>query len=318
MFNKLFSKEQLLELAHGKPVATVEEIHEEFDSAQDRLLRECEDILNNLEIPTEGEVERKASDLEALGFVNSETVENYKIFKQSVAKVQNKIAFTENQASEIKELAFKYPFEKFITLDELNRICDKYGLIHAPVANYIKDVPEKNVLEMKNRKPLAFEDAIGKLYQLGGIKDDTLFRRFNIKDNILNEGIIRKLLIGIDVETWRVNSIMGWLGEGSTTSTYSLFRQLIGDTPEHDQYVFQTCTEIDQTGLQVAAPKSHFKLEGLNKITKFGFADVREIEVKDPVVFELCKNNIVRIITKWGTDDDQSYLDDSLVNPVLN
>ena len=50
MFDKLFGKEQLLDLAYGKPVATVEEIHEEFDSAQVRLLQECDDILNTLEI----------------------------------------------------------------------------------------------------------------------------------------------------------------------------------------------------------------------------------------------------------------------------
>lgn len=41
-------------------------------------------------------------------------------------------------------------------------------------------------------------------------------------------------------------------------------------------------------------------------------------ELKDPVVFEYYKNNVIRIITKLETEDDQSYLDPNLVNETLN
>lgn len=308
----------MLNILNRKPVATVEEIHAEFDSAQDRLLIECDQILNELEIPTETKVERKAADLEALGFINSETVEQLKTFRESVKDVKDKIVYTETQAREIREMAMKYPFEKFITVDEMDRICDKYGLIHAPVANYIKDVPEKNVLEMKNRKPLSVEDGPEILYILGGIEDPSAFEKHGIRNCTISERQIRSLMRGVTDNIWRTSSVLGWFREGRTTGAYALLKDLNGVEPRYEQYAFDKCTKIDKTGLQVAAPKSHFKLDGLKKLTKYGFFKQEEIEVKDPVVFELCKNDLVRIITKWGTDDDQSYLDESLQHGLLN
>lgn len=42
------------------------------------------------------------------------------------------------------------------------------------------------------------------------------------------------------------------------------------------------------------------------------------LHLADPVVFEYCKNNICRIVTKWGTEDDQAYLDPLLTNEIEN
>jgi len=307
MFNKLY----------GKPVATVEEIHEEFDSAQERLLKECDDILNTLEIPTEGKVERKASNLEALGFINSKTVEDYKDFKESVKNVEEKIDFTTTQATEIRNLAFRYPFEKFITTDELDRICTKYDLLHAPVANYIKDVPEKNVLEMKNRKPLDVKDAVEAVYELFGFETNRFMNLLGKTDTKFTESEVIAIC-----ETYggRPNTTIGHLKNGDTSFTFGILYSILNDFTKinYSDYNFTSMTTIDQSGLHVAAPKSHFNLKGLDKITKFGWGVKREVEVKDPVVFEYCQNDIVRIITKWGTEDDQSYLDDALQNPTLN
>jgi hypothetical protein len=51
-----------------KPAVTVEQIHAEFDSGEERLRQECEKILSELEIPTQTQVERKAQALKQLGF----------------------------------------------------------------------------------------------------------------------------------------------------------------------------------------------------------------------------------------------------------
>jgi hypothetical protein len=45
---------------------------------------------------------------------------------------------------------------------------------------------------------------------------------------------------------------------------------------------------------------------------------VKTVEVKDPIVFQFCKGDICRIITKWGTSDDQSYLDPLVINETMN
>lgn len=64
---------------------------------------------------------------------------------------------------------------------------------------------------------------------------------------------------------------------------------------------------------------SHFDTTGLTQTSTNGFSKtVIHREVKDPVVFEFCKGGFVRIISKWGTDDDQSYLDPSLRNEIEN
>lgn len=76
--------------------------------------------------------------------------------------------------------------------------------------------------------------------------------------------------------------------------------------------------KIEKSGLFIAAPNSHFDLRGLSKRSTFGFFNVQTSDLKDPVVFEYCKDDICRIITKWGTDDDQSYLDPRLLNETLN
>jgi hypothetical protein len=76
---------------------------------------------------------------------------------------------------------------------------------------------------------------------------------------------------------------------------------------------------IDKSGFFIAAPKTHFNLKGLTQKSKFGFFNVLTVTVpKDPIVFEYCKNGICRIITKWGTSDDQSYLDPALTNEIYN
>ena len=43
-----------------KKPTPVEVIHAEFDSAQDRILDECDKVLAELQIPTETQIEKKA------------------------------------------------------------------------------------------------------------------------------------------------------------------------------------------------------------------------------------------------------------------
>lgn len=101
------------------------------------------------------------------------------------------------------------------------------------------------------------------------------------------------------------------------------FREFIQDEFQGDKgsrYWFDKIQMecINKQGLFIAAPASHFNLDGVDKKTEFGYFQTEIIEVKDPVVYEYCKNNICRIVTKWGTDDDQSYLDSALLNESHN
>lgn len=287
-----------------KKPTPVEVIHAEFDSAQDRILDECDKILAELQIPTETQIEKKASIMEELGFINSEIIQQAKVLKERTQKIEQKINLTIIQAESIRYFKQKYPFEKFITVDELNRICEKYNLIHAPVSNYIKDIPEKNVNEMLNCTKLDVEDKYVPVFQ---VELHFYGNLWGYESKYCEKKEIKKLpkTIVVSKRFDYEHQLRDYLQE-----KYNI----IGILPTQSV----TYTKIDKSGLFIAAPKSHFNLEGLNKKSKYGFFKTEIFEVKDPVVFEYCKNDICRIITKWGTEDDQSYLDPSLTNEIFN
>lgn len=290
----------------------VEVIHAEFDNAEEKILQECAELLKNTDVITETQLEKKAKILKELGFNNSEPVKQAESFFKKRKEKKLILVKTKLIAETINELKVKYPNEKFITVDELERICNKYNLIHAPVANYIKDIPEKNVLEMSNVKKLEKEDNIEELIQLNGIENNKLLKLIGHPDGVFTQSQIDDLCIkyhGWNVDEWTLNArVITWLYVISKSFNLNHYKY----------YSYDSVEIINKNGLFIAAPKSHFNLNKLNKKSKFGYFKVTKQEVKDPVVFEYCKNNIVRIITKWGTDDDQSYLDSSLTNEKMN
>lgn len=279
-----------------KKPATVEEIHQEFDSSEQKIIDECNKLLSECNIVTQTQVERKSEMLKSLGFVNSETV---KISEE----LKNKYGRSKKQLNQIMDYKRKYPRDKFITVDELDRICKKYKLIHAPVNNYIKDVPEKNLLEIKNSTPLSNGDRMERYQIITSITfmsgTPSSYKKF-VRENMVNNS-------SIDISRFsdtNFKTIVKGLGYEGSFGAWG-----------YDRIKLQT---VDMSGYHIAAPKSHFNLDNLMNKTKFGFFNVTTTEVKDPVVFEYCKGNICRIITKWGTDDDQSYLEPSLFNENNN
>lgn len=298
-----------------KKTVKAEVIHSEFDSAEEKILKACDDLLNELKIPTESHVERKANDLIKLGFVQTEPVKIAQNIEKRKKESNERIVKTEKIANTIKKLKHKYPLEKFITEEELNRICEKYGLIHAPVKNYIKDVPEKNVIDMKRCKPLDEKDKEEATVILEGLSSDSLLRLFNKKEPVFSTSDLLRI-------NYTFSILKEWFLKGERTWAYCAFDEGIdgqkGKEPSFNDYNFTKAVFISRRGLFIAAPKSHFNLEDLTKKTKHGFFNVRIVETTEPVVFEYCKDNIIRIITKWGTEDDQSYLDPALTNEIFN
>lgn len=282
----------------------VEQIHAEIDSAQDRILDAADRLLAELQIPTETQLEKKALLMEELGFGKSITVKQAETLKNNKQNIVQKRTVTENQANKLKYYIQEYPFQKFLTLEEMENICNKYNLLTAPVQNYIKDVPEKNLLEIKNTKPLKDNDTIA----------DTFILNITKWYSAIPESIKNKLTTKID------------LGELSKDEE-NLFNRDIGDeiinrkfNLNYSSYIFSEGQLIknNKKGYFIAAPPSHFDLTGLQTTSKNGFYKIEITEVKDPIVFEYCRNGFVRIISKWGTEDDQSYLDPALTNEKFN
>lgn len=270
-------------------------IHNEFDTAEDRLLEQADLLLKELKIPTETGIEAKANKLRELGFVNSEIVVQANVLSEKRDTQTKILVETKEQTELIRYYKNTYPFQKFLTEGELNRICEKYGLVYAPVKNYVKDVPEKNIKQIQ-------EAAI--LKHLDNVRAEILWipHNNNIKKKC-PENVFKFLEKGVPIEsenhTYMVKSILDKLfGEGEYVN-YTSF----------DYNIVKT----DKSGLFIAAPKSHFNLSGLSQKNKYSFLHEIKKEVKDPIVFRYCRGG-VQVLSKWGLEAN----DESLINEINN
>ena len=138
MFN-LFSKVKAAFEPKMDTVAIIEAIHNEFDSSTDRLLKEAKEILSR-DVST-----AKGEELSNLGFVRSKaSVQTREIIATKIEK--------EAVAKHIQYYQQQYPFNKFITEAEVERICNKYGLLCGEAEYYTGDVPDKNIKEISSFK----------------------------------------------------------------------------------------------------------------------------------------------------------------------
>lgn len=111
-------------------------IHNEFDTAGEKLLLEAKQILAS-DYDTD-----KGDRLKKLGFNNSKAAVDAATIT-AMKKEKREIA------EKVEYFSTWYPNYKFITEDVVKWICAKYGLVFGAVSYYKGDVPEKNVREME-------------------------------------------------------------------------------------------------------------------------------------------------------------------------
>lgn len=116
----------------------ITKIHNEFDTAGEKLYKEAMDIINAIPVVNED----KAKRLKGLGFHATKEVEAF----NKVIEIREKNA---NLAKEIAYYREKYPMYKFITEDAVREICRKYGLIYGKVSQYVGFVPENKLMQME-------------------------------------------------------------------------------------------------------------------------------------------------------------------------
>ena len=127
MLNFLKKKKTVASVA-----ATIDKIHNEFDSASEKLLKEAREIIAKNKSASKGDR------LKALGFTIASPVQQSEENKKK-----------EELAKLIEYYSVYYPNNKFITEEMVKAICEKYGLMFGDVSYYKGDVPEKNVKEME-------------------------------------------------------------------------------------------------------------------------------------------------------------------------
>lgn len=297
---KLFNKqaEPIVNMIGKTQNQIVEQIHAEFDSAEDRLLQQAQVILNGLTPIDEIEIEAKAVRLQRIGFVNAATVKQASKITLEREIITGKIIKTQADVELILRYKINYPTLKFLTEDELDRICQKWGLIYAPVKNFIKDVPDKNIKDIEIAPVLQYQDI---QHPIITVKVTEFWRD-----------------LPQEIKTFLKKEIpyVGYVnaeGKPSESDLLNCIKKFI--QTDYKGYIFKEAIvkTIRRDGLFICAPQQDFDLTNLTKEGKFGNFEVTHHIVNDPVVFRYCRGG-VQVLSKWGLE----ATDDLLLNPIEN
>lgn len=286
----------------------VDKIHNEFDTAPERLLKEALEIINEnskQKVVIDTTLENKASRLQALGFKNVSEVKKLTQVADHNKEKDRVINMNLKTAEGIKYYSDKYPFLKFLTEDELNRICSKYGLIYAPVSHYKMAVPDKNLSEIENAQKLDPMDA----------KSVKVVYDFRISSTSYQQDYdsLKKLLGGnvfTEEEAKEIASKYG-LDGGHADLFWNLSKT--GKYTKNRVLADAIVTKQDTRGLFIAAPIQYFDLKGLEHDGEKGFFKTETKVIKDPIVFRYVKGG-VQVLSKWGTEAE----DVALQIPIMN
>lgn len=249
----------------------IEEIHASFDSAQDDLLKQAEKILADNIIPESQRL--KAENLRRLGFTSTKDV-------RVLNDLDRKTDESRRTAETIIHYRQKYPFLKFLTTQELDKICNKFGLVHAEVRHYIGDVPEKNLQEIQDAQKLEIAD-----YPYAGRPAVFVNHKTGQKKHFHYE--------------WEI-----YVDEPKILDEVKNKKDWVFDHDANKTFYPHPATVKP---LSIAAPKAMFNVT--SNMVQVG----NELVTKDPIVFRYVRGGI-QVLSKWGLEAS----DPSLLNPINN
>lgn len=297
------------------PKEVIKKIHEEFDTAEDRILQEAKNLL---EIKDLTSLEEDASLLRKLGFDSNKKVQ--------VLEEEFRRKRLNEQANEIKldiqrnilHMKGKYPSLKFLTMVELDRICERYGLIYTSVKYYKGDVPMKNLLEISNAPKLDYHDD-GSNTCVMSIK----YFYSDVPKEIRSQIEDRRFYFERDeMKDYHGSTIRSFADFRDRHARYILIKNGV-NLDAYDGIIIShydnsvEYANLDNSGLFIAAPRNEFDEEKIPSYNRghYGYFDVTEkyTNLNDPIVFRFCKGGI-QVITKWGLEGD----DPTLINDSVN
>lgn len=148
MFKNLFKKgvetpvsvdTDVMDVVNKSYPLVVQEIHTEFLTAGDNLLRQANLLLDTLSIPNQEKVDR----LKTFGFNTAKQV-------VETEETRSKIEAQKKIAEVVSYFRVQYPNYKFITREIAEKICKKYNLVLGDVSKYKGFVPEKNLTDIES------------------------------------------------------------------------------------------------------------------------------------------------------------------------
>lgn len=275
------------------PEAIIAEIHETVDQAQERLLAEAKQILEQTTKKELLEKDNKIALLEELGFTNSKQLvqlreHNNKITEQNNSQLSVQAAATKN-AELIMYYMQEYPNYKFINYDVIAHLMRKYDLSIGNIEGYAGDIPMKNLLELKNGKCIKYDDVkttSDDYYMLVITSLQLDSEDKNVKYNLpilLNSGTGCR-----NIDRWDMQQLL-------RKNNYKV---------NHTPINFSGIT-VSRNKKCIIAPAGHFNPEW---VAKHSFT-----QKEDPIVIQFVKGGAL-VLTKWGLEANDPELQIGLHN----
>lgn len=265
----------------------VQEIHNEFFTAGDRILEQANKILQEADSLS---IE-KGKRLAAIGFGNVPEA-------KKAIETERVLVSSKEQAHLVQHYRVNYPNNKFITEDQVKAICEKYGLVCGDVSMYKGFVPESKLKQIESfrvsEKDFPFAKAVdswnsGELIDYVG-KDD-IIDKWAIKQ--IEEGSHFYIIAGSIVNDYIKNpEKYRFLGKGLGTK-------------QDERYI--ACMPFDK-GFKICAPLKDMEVPVGKRVEGYKIEDI-----PDPVVLQPVKGGYL-IVCAWG--DEAS--DEIVVNQAMN
>ncbi len=258
----------------------VEEIHNEFDTAADRMLAEANEIL-----AVGFEVQKEAR-LASLGFARS---------KQATA-----VDKASEAAKLIQHYKHSYPAHKFITEDAVRDICKRYKLLLGGVDKFVGDVPEKNLAEIESF--VVKEEDYKKPFEwMSGLSWFNSPSTFGWLDEIQSTGRMFRAgvdPVSIDTETTGIVTARA-RQTGKTSDMLQAYGMALHAQSE------KKAKEAIKPKFEICAPEKDFNTQNMKK-------KGHKLVPEDPIVLCPVKGGYL-VVSKWGLEaSDPSVLDERM------
>lgn len=261
------------------------EIHNKFNTAADRILEEANQILKESEQKDFQKIDR----LKALGFVKANQV-------TELDPLREKINLSKEQIESVNYYKVQYPFNKFITTEQVEQICKKYGLLYGDVSLYKGFVPEKNLKEIEGFKLK---------------KEDIPYLTVHDRQNNMIGTILKK-----DCD----DDLIAYFKRSSDNFIY--ITESNGQpvnysfpVPYYEKYKHLSFVKgiKEKPSLKICAPLKDMDTTGMNLTNGFKL----EKEIPDPVVLQPVNQGFL-IVTMWADEQFDPFTEPLLRNDEIN
>ena len=259
------------------------EIHNEFNTASDKLLAEAEKVIEEVkQYPME-----KVSRLEALGFKNTTDTQN-----------TNGIAERLEMSEKDKEFVLKYrrefPLHKFITEEQIEVICKKYNLVFGESKRYTGFMPERNLAEIE-----AFQKRYPKMGKMGEFSEYSMYGDYQEMVNLSGIDVV----LGSDISKLKGNGVD--------------IQQEINKHDGINYYGDIKCSDgvtrsgrVVMNGMKICAPVKDMDMSGMT--IEDGYK-MKELFIPDPIVVQPVVGGWL-ILTAWGNEASDPIVVNSINN----